>query len=147
MCFPSCLGNSVSFSQCLSDRLFLREMKNGNSPCCRFSKSPTSGLEFLGGMAGFAPKIQKSHQKELLGPETSALKSSRFYRNFFCMKRNSCLRKIRRFSCNSGKFFSVRGNFLLTIGSNSFSISQELNEVRIEKSELSRRSVFTLNDR
>ena len=45
-----------------------------------------------------------------------------FWKFFLLWNKTLCFWKIHRFSCNTGPFLSVCGNFLLPIGGNSFPI-------------------------
>ena len=78
------------------------------------------GLNFR---AGFAPKIQKSRQKELPGREAPALKKFSAFRKFLLLwNETPRFRKVRRFSCNAGQIFSVRDSLSLPIRSDCFPI-------------------------
>ena len=93
---------------------------------------------FRAGWRDSRPKFRNTIENNREGGRLPPRKILGFPEIFAFIKRNSCFRKIRRFSCNAYYFlvsvaFSCRSEVLV------FRFSQELNAVRSENSELSRR--------
>ena len=102
-------------------------------------------LEFQGGMARFVPKIQKSRQKESRGRESPALKNSQFPENFYFYETElPVFEKSANFRITLDNFLVSKLIFYCRSEVTVFRFYQELNAVRYENSELSRRTLRTL---